>query len=242
MLRDAELWIEFQERDTFIRIMSRTRFPKLLVAGLVLTLAWNCPAAEEPLNLSRAKEAIATYVESGDYGKAIVDVAMEANKYLIKRATKGAKKGEKMAVIFDIDETTLTNLPHMQEMDFGYVPRIWDEWVAEGQARAIIPVQTVYDTAMRMNVDVIFITGRKPSDAPGTERNLRQVGYEKWARIYYKPADFKEPTRAFKIDMRRKLAAEGYVIIANLGDQQSDLVGGYAEKTFKLPNPFYLIK
>jgi acid phosphatase len=32
------------------------------------------------------------------------------------------------------------------------------------------------------------------------------------------------------------------VIIANMGDQASDLAGGHAEKTFKLPNPFYLTK
>ena len=29
--------------------------------------------------------------------------------------------------------------------------------------------------------------------------------------------------------------------IANLGDQESDLIGGHAERTFKLPNPFYLM-
>lgn len=28
---------------------------------------------------------------------------------------------------------------------------------------------------------------------------------------------------------------------ANLGDQQSDLDGGYSERNYKLPNPFYLI-
>jgi hypothetical protein len=28
--------------------------------------------------------------------------------------------------------------------------------------------------------------------------------------------------------------------VANLGDQVSDLSGGFAEKTFKLPDPFYL--
>jgi acid phosphatase len=30
-------------------------------------------------------------------------------------------------------------------------------------------------------------------------------------------------------------------IIANVGDQQSDLVGLHSERTFKLPNPFYFI-
>ena len=29
--------------------------------------------------------------------------------------------------------------------------------------------------------------------------------------------------------------------IANVGDQPSDLAGGYAERTFLLPNPFYRI-
>ncbi len=38
----------------------------------------------------------------------------------------------------------------------------------------------------------------------------------------------------------QQIEAEGYVIIANIGDQTSDLIGGYAEKTFKLPNPLYL--
>jgi HAD superfamily, subfamily IIIB (Acid phosphatase) len=42
--------------------------------------------------------------------------------------------------------------------------------------------------------------------------------------------------------VRRKLTAEGYIIIANIGDQDSDLTGGYAERIFKLPNPFYLTK
>jgi HAD superfamily, subfamily IIIB (Acid phosphatase) len=30
---------------------------------------------------------------------------------------------------------------------------------------------------------------------------------------------------------------EGYTIILSVGDQESDLKGGYAERVFKLPNP-----
>jgi hypothetical protein len=33
----------------------------------------------------------------------------------------------------------------------------------------------------------------------------------------------------------------GFTIIANIGDQKSDLEGGYAEMTFKVPSPFYFI-
>ena len=34
----------------------------------------------------------------------------------------------------------------------------------------------------------------------------------------------------------------GYRIIANVGDQESDLTGGGADRSFKLPNPFYFIE
>jgi acid phosphatase len=35
--------------------------------------------------------------------------------------------------------------------------------------------------------------------------------------------------------------AQHFTIIANIGDQISDLVGGHAQKCFKVPNPFYFI-
>ena len=96
---------------------------------------------------------------------------------------------------------------------------------------------------MRGKIDVFFVTARRESDRPGTEKNLRDVGYETWTKIFYKPTtDVLLTTTGFKTDVRRKLTQEGYVIVANLGDQDSDLNGGYAERTYKLPNPFYITK
>jgi acid phosphatase len=46
---------------------------------------------------------------------------------------------------------------------------------------------------------------------------------------------------ALRAAERRKIAGQGYTIILNMGDQESDLAGGYAEKTFKLPNPVYFL-
>ena len=51
---------------------------------------------------------------------------------------------------------------------------------------------------------------------------------------YVSAADFKAPQRG-QIEQR------GYTIIANIGDQPSDLDGGFAEQTYLLPNPFYRI-
>jgi predicted secreted acid phosphatase len=218
---------------------------RYLALGLALLLAVGSLPAVEPQNLYNLKQELTAYVASGEYGKNVAQVAQDATKYLVKRIPKGipasAKGATKLAIVFDIDETTLSNLRHIQANDYCYVPKVWNAWVAEGQATAIFPVQAVYQTAVNGHIDIFFITGRSPSSAAATERNLHQVGYETWTRVIYKPDDFAESTRAFKIDARRKLTAEGYLIIANIGDQHSDLIGGYAEKTFKLPNPFYIV-
>lgn len=217
---------------------------RLLALGLAVVFTAGLLAVE-PANLYTLKQQVTAYVATGGYGRDVARVAEEANKYLSKRIPRGiprhVKKADKLAIVFDIDETTLSNLRHIQANDYGYLPKVWNAWVGEGQATAIYPVQAVYNTAVNGNIAIFFITGRTPDGAAATERNLRQVGYETWTRIIYKPVDFDEPTRAFKIDARRKLAAEGYLIIANIGDQNSDLVGGYAERTFKLPNPFYIV-
>jgi predicted secreted acid phosphatase len=218
---------------------------RLLALGLALLVCTGSLTAVEPANLYTLKQQIGLYVASGEYGRDVATVAAQANKYLGSRIPKGiprhVKRADKLAIVFDIDETTLSNVRHIQANDYGYLPKVWNAWVAEGQATAIYPVQAVYNTAVNGRIDIFFITGRTPDGAAATERNLRQVGYETWTRIIYKPADFAESTRAFKIDARRQLAAQGYLIIANIGDQNSDLLGGYAERTFKLPNPFYIV-
>lgn len=208
----------------------------LLAAGLHLV----APAAE-PLNLSTAKAEVLYYVDSGAYEREVARVADEAKAWITDR-TSQRRGGEKLALVLDIDETALTNLPHMREMDFGYLPVMWDEWVAEATAQPLGPVLDLYRLARRLDVAVFFITGRKESDRPGTELNLRSVGYGDHLQLLMKPNDTRTVTRVFKTEARRELEREGWTIIANVGDQMSDLVGGAAEQTFKLPNPFYRIE
>lgn len=73
-----------------------------------------------------------------------------------------------------------------------------------------------------------------------TKDNLKALGYTNYAGISFRPnPDPNKSAVPFKSGARREIAAQGYTIIANIGDQQSDLDGGFAERTFKLPNPFY---
>ena len=223
--------------------MIKRAFLSTLALALTLSFTSGPLHADEPPNLDFAKQQMRNYVGSGEYAKRVAEVALQANKFLVKRIAKGAKPGKKLAVVFDIDETTLSNLPHLIANDYGYVPKTWDAWMLSAQARAIIPVQTIYDTAVRGKVDVFFITSRSETFRASTEKNLREVGYDAWTKVYYKPtADPTLSTTGFKTEVRRKLTQEGYIIVVNIGDQNSDIMGGYAERAYKLPNPFYLMK
>ncbi|MCF7688608.1 MAG: HAD family acid phosphatase [Cephaloticoccus sp.] len=209
----------------------------LVAVSFGLSLA----AAQEPLNLSVAKAAVIRYVESGEYDRDLALVAERACTWIEERAAE-QKPAERLGLVLDIDETALSNLGHMREMDFGYVPALWDQWVAEGNAPAIMAVGKIYQAARQSNVTVFFITGRKVSDRPGTEKNLAAVGMSDYQQLLCKPNGSLLDTRSFKTRMRQNLEAEGWTLIANVGDQDSDLSGGAAERTFKLPNPFYMIQ
>jgi len=49
------------------------------------------------------------------------------------------------------------------------------------------------------------------------------------------------PTVLYKSGVRAHIEDLGYEIVGNFGDQFSDLKGGFADKTFKLPNPNYFL-
>jgi predicted secreted acid phosphatase len=49
------------------------------------------------------------------------------------------------------------------------------------------------------------------------------------------------PTIRYKSGVRAHIESQGYDVVGNFGDQFSDLIGGFADKTFKMPNPNYFL-
>ena len=217
--------------------MMKRLWLRTVLTGLALLLCAPAPA-EAPRNLYLLKQELRAYVNTGQYKRDIAAVSLRASKYLQKRLRK--KDARKLALVLDIDETALSNLPYFLANDFGYVPERWDAWIEQARAPALIPVQVVYDIAVQNKVAVFFISARKEAQRAATEHNLRDVGYETWTKAYFKADDDDRGEREFKIMTRRQIAAEGYQIIANIGDQDSDLAGGFAERAYRLPCPFYL--
>ncbi len=209
--------------------------------------------ASTPINLGILKLALIRY-RCMDYDNEVATAVTEAREWVARRAPDVTKP----AIVLDIDETSLSNWEQIHHNDFGYIPGgACDlkstsacgqrEWELSANAVALKPTLELFALAKAIKgkdgsaVAVFFISGRgdDPVEKAGTEWNLRKVGYEGWTKLYLRPKG--QPTADFKIAAREAIEAEGYTIIANLGDQLSDLAGGSAERCFKLPNPFYFI-
>jgi predicted secreted acid phosphatase len=110
--------------------------------------------------------------------------------------------------------------------------------------RPIEPARRLFDTAKKKGVAVIFITSRTDSVRDATILNLDHAGFEGWTELRTRSdRDDLDTVEAYKSAERTKVEAEGYTIIANVGDQFSDISGEPTGKcTFKVPNPFYFIK
>ncbi|KAL6134543.1 hypothetical protein ACLB2K_066774 [Fragaria x ananassa] len=148
--------------------------------------------------------------------------------------------------IFDIDETSLSNLPYYVHHGFGvevYNSTTFDAWVLEGTAPALPESLKLYKKLSTIGVKVAFITGRGESQRSVTETNLKKVGYHTWEKLVLKDSSYSGKTAViYKSTERKKLEEKGYRIIGNIGDQWSDLLGtNVGNRTFKMPDPMYYI-
>jgi predicted secreted acid phosphatase len=203
----------------------------------------------QPANVGDAKIAALHYKASGQYDRDVATVADRARGWLERRAPEVARP----ALVLDIDDTALSNWPILLRDDFGRPiagpcdpaadgPCGWAAWDQLGIDEAIAPTLALYQAARARKVEVFFITGRPENQRAATERNLIDAGYTGYAHLYMVPDGARFPTAAdFKAPIRAQLEQQGYTIVANMGDQPSDLAGGHAERTFQLPNPFYRV-
>ena len=202
-------------------------------------------------------EQTKSYHDSGQYEDDLEAVGGRAQNYLDRRVPKIRKQARKsckangvkncpkpkLAIVLDIDETTLSNYQYLAASDFTGATAALTTSLFAATAPAIDPTLELFNDARDKGVDVFFITGR-PGTIPvireRTEENLTGAGYSGWKELILNPGDA-GGTVAYKSGAREEITDDGYNIVVNLGDQDSDLKGGFAEKAFKYPNPFYFI-
>ena len=222
----------------------------VVVLGAIVPALAGCghaPSSGPTPTLFDAQRQVEQYITSGRYEADFAKVVAQAQAYIEQRAMKAVRP----AVVLDIDETSLSNWPAYKANGWGRVvagecsletgPCGLRAWQASGQAKALAPTLALVRRARALGVAVFFISARPHALLDATERNLREQGYA-WDDVIVFPegASFASAVD-FKAPERRKIAERGFTILLTMGDQESDLKGGYAERTFKLPNPVYFL-
>lgn len=202
------------------------------------------PLHAEPTNLSLLKKNLQQYHDSGQYNHDVAEVIHEAEHYIEHRATENQHLAhpKKLAVVLDIDETCLTNYNDMIKHDFTSNRTRIHKRILDANTPALQPTLALYHDAQAHGVNIFFVTGRAQSECDASRMNLEKTGYHHWTALFCRsPQDHEKSIIPFKSATRAAIEKKGYVIIASIGDQMSDLQGGHAERGFKLPNPYYYL-
>jgi hypothetical protein len=155
---------------------------------------------------------------------------------LVRTARHGNRHSQakrKAAIVFDVDETALSNYTAIDADNFTFGPKSQSE-AQDEIGTAIEPSLALYRLAQRKGIATFFITGRHEDVRDHTESNLKREGFTDFTELVLKPDDFTGSTVDYKSGARKAIESKGYRIVASVGDQYSDLA-------FKLPNPFYFL-
>lgn len=165
-----------------------------------------------------AASSAATTVTYAQWISDVTAVTDQAQAYL-SGALASVPSGEKPAIVLDIDNTALASY-----FNSSYpVP-------------ATPPVLAIAKYAAAHGAKIFFVTGRPDIIDAFTKYNLTNVGYQVDGLYSRNPIQLFESLATFKTGARKQITADGYTIVANIGNSQSDLDGGYAQATFKLPD------
>jgi predicted secreted acid phosphatase len=222
-------------------------------------------------NIDSVKKTIAVYYgDSGDgianktsspYISEMRTLLRHRLPAIAAQCRNAARHHQNPAVVLDADDTTLwTYDMEVNDMHFVFDPAEQDVWVQAERFPATPGMVSATDVLRRAGCTLIGLTGRNDNQKAATIGNLERVGYTglsaqnyytKWTGTgasqqpsYITCATAKCTTIEYKSQTRAHIesrAGGGYRIIANFGDQYSDLIGGHADRAVKLPNPTYYL-
>jgi predicted secreted acid phosphatase len=200
--------------------------------------------------------------DSSAYISEMAAIQRQERQRLLQKCRIGATQGSNPAIVLDADDTTLWGYNmEVGAMHFVFDPQVQnDDWVQPGNFPATPGMVDFVNAAAGAGCTVVGLTGRNNDQKAATLANLAKVGYAgftddlyftKWTSkqappAYVTAADCvaypKCSTIEYKSTVRKHVVKDlGYDVVANFGDQYSDLIGGWADRTVKLPNPMYYL-
>ncbi|WP_333761382.1 HAD family acid phosphatase [Streptomyces sp. IBSBF 2390] len=198
--------------------MTRRPWARRISVTTVSVAALAAMAAPAEAATTSSTAGAAAKVDYATWQQDCQTVMNDALPYL-KQRIAAAKPGEKQAIVFDIDNTTL-------ETDFGF----------SFPQPANKPVLNVARYAQEHGVKLFFVTARPGIVYWPTEYNLEHDGYDVSGLYVRGLLDLFKDVASYKTAQRVGIENQGYTIIANIGNSATDLSGGHAEKTYKLPD------
>ncbi|MEV7158229.1 HAD family acid phosphatase [Streptomyces misionensis] len=147
--------------------------------------------------------------------RTVMDQALPYVKQRIAEAAPGGKQ----AIVLDIDNTALATDLGLQ------VPQAANK-----------PVLDVAEYAQEHGVSLFFVTARPGIIEAPTKWNLEYDGYRVSGLYVRGLLDLFRNVADYKTAQRADIESKGYDIIADIGNSATDLSGGHADRTFKLPD------
>ncbi|HKE65615.1 MAG TPA: HAD family acid phosphatase [Micromonosporaceae bacterium] len=213
-------------------------------------------------------DPLGTGVSSPDsnYAKEASSVAAAGERWLsANHKVHGTK-----AIVLDVDDTTLETYNYEIFSNWAFNPTTNGQFVTNQSFPAVPGMVDMVNAAEREGYAIFFLTGRGEAQEAATLGNLTadgigvDAGYPKPTTLndgedglFTKPAVANYPdylkaacagdpngsctTIHYKSATRAHIESLGYDIVGNFGDQFSDLTGGFADRTFKMPNPNYFL-
>ncbi len=187
--------------------VNRRHFPAVLVPFLTL-LVGSC------LVLGSVVPAEAAHLPSKRHWVKDTRKAMHGSRAWIATRTASPKPTDgRLAVNLDIDNTALAT--------------------TYGHGKAVKVVLRFVRYADAHGVAILFNTGRLTSQLSATTKQLRAAGYPVDGLCVRQDG---EAVVHSKQRCRSQFVAEGYTIIANVGNHSTDFTGGNYERAFRLPS------
>ena len=164
---------------------------------------------------------IQTYVNA----KSALDKALNDITWTAAIEQKDNFENKPPAIILDIDETVLNNVPFQARsiMDGQSYPTGWLDWMLEESSDAVAGVSDFLEYSQSKGVKIFYVTNRIAVAEDATRNNLKKLGL---------PLDTDRDVLLMKNEngwtsdkvSRRKLVAKDYRILLLIGDQLGDFL------------------
>lgn len=215
------------------------------VAATVLVAA---ALAASPVSLASAATPASLADFYGDPGTGVASTTsspyVTAMTRIVERELPGIERlcrsRADAAVVFDADDTTLLTYGLEVEMGFTLDRAIKNDWIRNNRFPAVPGMVKLVRAAQASGCRTYVITGRRGTTAAVTAANLAAAGYPRFTKVFTRTCATCG-TSAFKSGTRAHIERAGFDIVANVGDQVSDFVGGHSGHRVKVPNPMYTI-